>query len=224
METRGRTPRFVNQIDYPTSGIMVIASSKKAAGTAGREFQMRAVTKIYIALVVGDIASQTISAPIAEDIKDPHQFRMCVSATGKHSETRVERIAPISRDACRSIASLSHGLYTLVILRPITGRRHQLRVHLAHVGHPIVGDKLYGYTNSDNNEPAYINKVNGEERLCLHALILSIPRLTSLPLLKAPLELPANFDDLLATLFNTYVHTLAQSEIINEISSQVNPS
>lgn len=199
LETRGRAPRFVNQLDYPTSGLMVIASSRKAAGFAGREFQARAVAKTYVALVVGDVASQTISAPIADDAADPRQFCMCISETGKHSETHVERIAAIPEDLRELSPSLPQGLYTLVALRPVTGRGHQLRLHLAHIGHPIVGDQLYGGRLTDTNQ------CGEEERLCLHALMLSIPNLSGLPFLEAPLEFPS---DLLAIVFNKYKHTI----------------
>lgn len=216
IDTRGIVPRFVNQIDYPTSGIMVIATNKKAAGLAGREFQMRAVKKIYLALVVGDVSNQTISAPITNDINDPHQFRMCISDTGKHAETHVERLAVISEASLAPTALLSQRPYTLVILYPITGRRHQLRVHLAHIGHPIVGDKIYG----DKDRQLDISQVNGQERLCLHAMVLSIPKIANLPLLKAPLEWP---NDLLATVFNKHMHILNQSALLNEFAAQRNP-
>lgn len=205
LKTKGRPPRFVNQLDYPTSGLMVIASNRKAAGSAGREFQARAVTKIYVALAVGDVASQTISAPIADDATDPRQFCMCVTDTGKHAETYVERIAAISEDLREFGPSLPQGPYTLVVLRPITGRRHQLRLHLAHIGHPIVGDQLYG------GGMVGINHGDEEKRLCLHALALSIPKLSDLPLLEAPLELS---NDLLAVVFNKYKHTI-ESILIN---------
>lgn len=189
---------------------MILAANKKAAGSAGREFQMRAVTKVYVALVAGDVNSQTISLPIADDVSDPHQFRMCVSSTGKRSETHVKRIASISKDICDALALSPCESYTLVVLRPVTGRRHQLRVHLAHVGHPIVGDQLYGNAIED------IHHMNGEQRLCLHAFMLSIPNLSDLPLLEAPLELSS---DLLTVLFNKYKHALSKDALLNSIDS-----
>jgi len=127
------TPQAVNRLDVDTSGIVLFSLTKEfqPAFDALVSTHQTTLRKYYLAIVEGTVARDpfTIDVPIA---RDRHQAqRMRVGQSGKSSQTRV---ACIDRSA---------GL-SLVACRLLTGRRHQIRVHLAHLGHPVLGDKLYG--------------------------------------------------------------------------------
>lgn len=154
----GVRPRLVHQLDYPTSGVMILGLSRRAAGSAARHFQNRTVRKFYVALVHGRVCDQTIRTGISDDERDPRGFRMKVDEAGRAAETRVRLVEYL------------HGRdQSLVLLQPLTGRRHQLRLHLAAVGHGIVGDLTYG--PAQRGGPGE----GPEPRLCLHALYLTNP-------------------------------------------------
>lgn len=126
----------INRLDVDTSGIVLFSQTA--------EFQPafdalvadhRLLSKRYLAIVEGEFSSEpfTIDAPIARNRHDARRMR--VGKTGKSAQTRV------------SCVSRRNGL-SLVVCELLTGRRHQIRVHLAHVGYPIVGDVLYGRSHA----------------------------------------------------------------------------
>ena len=120
-------PGIVHRLDKATSGLMVVAKTSRALTVLWRHFARRMVEKRYLALVHGEVGDSegTIIAPIGRD--ENRRPRWGVLEGGKHAETRfhvVERMA--------------NG--TLIELEPVTGRTNQLRIHCAHIGHPIVGD------------------------------------------------------------------------------------
>ena len=139
-------PGLVHRLDRDTSGLLAVAKTQAALSRLSQHFQRRLVEKRYVAVVGGCVRGDalTIGAPIGREEGARPPWR--VSETGKPAETRLR---VIERRAGR----------TLVELEPVTGRTNQLRIHCAHVGHPVVGDILYG----------------GEEhvRLCLHAAALA---------------------------------------------------
>lgn len=130
----------VHRLDMSTSGLVLMALSPLVQRQLSLAFEQRAVHKRYVAIVHGllqpapgtDSEWQTIDAPIAADW--PRRPLRIIDAAGKPSQTRWRVLAqePPGWPGC-----------TRVELEPITGRTHQLRVHLAHMGHPIVGDALY---------------------------------------------------------------------------------
>lgn len=125
-----RSGMLVHRLDKETSGVMVIAKTPEALAALQRQFKARQVTKIYVALVYGKLVPATgvIAVPLRRSKQNREKFT--VKAGGKSAETeyRVKRYYP--------------G-YTQVELRPRTGRTHQIRVHLAYMGHPVVGDERY---------------------------------------------------------------------------------
>jgi 23S rRNA pseudouridine1911/1915/1917 synthase len=125
--------RPIHRLDQDTSGVLAIAKNAYAHQYISEQFQKGQVSKTYIALVHGELSPQqgTIDAPIDRNPDEPH-VRMVLTG-GAASITHYE-------------VSERLGVATLVRLRPITGRTHQLRVHMKHIGHPIVGDPLYGVT------------------------------------------------------------------------------
>jgi 23S rRNA pseudouridine1911/1915/1917 synthase len=124
-------PGIVHRLDKDTSGVLVIAKDTETLADLGRQFRNREVEKQYVAAVSGRIAraSGTIAAPIGRN--PVHRKRMAVRAGGREAFTTYEVIERFTD-------------VTFVRLHPKTGRTHQLRVHLAAIGHPVVGDAVYG--------------------------------------------------------------------------------
>jgi 23S rRNA pseudouridine1911/1915/1917 synthase len=127
-------PGIVHRLDAGTSGLMVVAKDDRAHAALAEMFRRHAVDRRYLALVRGRIAHEeiTIDAPLGRD-----RARIKVRpGTGKEASTEV-RVGERLRDA------------TLVEARPRTGRTHQIRVHLAAIGHPVLGDRRYGGGGDD---------------------------------------------------------------------------
>jgi len=143
----GERAGIVHRLDRATSGVIICAKNPAALSFLQRQFSQRKAKKTYTAIVSGRLNPEhaVIDMPIERNPKAPATFR--VGANGKYAITEYQM-------------TQSGAHYSLLTLKPQTGRTHQLRVHLAHQNHPIVGDVLYG------GEPA--------ERLFLHALELEI--------------------------------------------------
>jgi len=129
--------RLVNRLDRETSGVVLLAKHAGAARELGRLFAGDSdVEKTYDAVVHGRLeCGMTIEAPLGKDEASPVAIKDCVRADGAPAATDVRPVRACTR---------AGGDFTLVEARPRTGRKHQIRIHLAHVGHPIVGDKIYG--------------------------------------------------------------------------------
>lgn len=160
---------IVHRLDRATSGVMICAKHEAALSFLQKQFSARTVQKVYLAIVSGRMEPPTaiIDMPIERNPKKPATFR--VGSNGKSAQTAYKTIQPAER-------------YTMLELTPKTGRTHQLRVHLAYQGKPIVGDELYG------GEPA--------PRLMLHASHLDIT-LPSGERRQFTALLPADFNTLL---------------------------
>lgn len=143
--------RVVHRLDMATSGIMVMARSLEVQRHLQRQFEQRRVSKRYIAVVEGRLSSPEgeVDLPLAADW--PNRPRQKVDPVkGKPSLTRYRHLEYFAdQDSSR------------VVLEPVTGRSHQLRVHMQALGHPIVGDRLYG------------GPVQQADRLLLHAEAIS---------------------------------------------------
>jgi len=126
-------PGIVHRLDKDTSGLMVVAKNDRAQRALQRQLKEREVRKTYIALIKGVPMPRegTIEAPIGRHPKN--RKKMAVVADGREATTRY-----------RVREEIAGGEYSLLEVEPVTGRTHQIRVHLAAIGHPVVGDATYG--------------------------------------------------------------------------------
>lgn len=124
-------PGIVHRLDKDTSGLLVVAKSERARASLTRQLKEREVRKTYLALVHGvpQAPRGTIEAPIGRHPRN--RKKMAVVAGGREAETKYR-----VREALDGFALLE--------VEPVTGRTHQIRVHLAAIGHPVVGDAVYG--------------------------------------------------------------------------------
>ena len=179
-----RRPGIVHRLDKDTSGLIVAAKHDHALWYLQNQFKHRTVAKVYLALVNGSLQppEALIDAPIGRDPR--HRQKMAVVTT-----TRGD--ARPAQTAYRALnyfgAGTAANAYTSVECRPHTGRKHQIRVHLAYIGFPVVGDHLYGR----RKDPL------GLSRHFLHAAELTFRRLSDDEELHITAELP---DDLQAAL------------------------
>lgn len=129
-------PGIIHRLDRDTSGVLVMVKNDKTASLIAKQFTNRTVKKEYIAVVTGAPAEPRakLDLPIGRNPNTPSTFR--VDASGKSAETVYEVIKTSDRRS-------------LVALRPKTGRTHQLRVHMAYIQTPIVGDAIYGHEAAD---------------------------------------------------------------------------
>jgi 23S rRNA pseudouridine1911/1915/1917 synthase len=135
--TCNQQPCLVHRLDRETSGLVVIAKNPTTARELGKVWETRAVKKEYHALVHGHVAAEhgIIDAPLGKDETSPVAIKDCVRPDGTPAQTEFF----VEQRFLRAAADFSR-----LRLLPHTGRKHQLRLHLAHLGHPIVGDKIYG--------------------------------------------------------------------------------
>jgi tRNA pseudouridine32 synthase / 23S rRNA pseudouridine746 synthase len=158
----------VHRLDMATSGLMVMARGVEAQRALSRAFEQRRVHKRYQALVSGDLHAPasadgwaSVELPLAVDWLNRPYSVVCWQ-TGKPSLTRWRRLESA---AVPQNPSGPPDITTRVEMEPMTGRTHQLRVHMMAIGHPIVGDPLYATPRQQALS----------HRLCLHATELSLP-------------------------------------------------
>ena len=179
-------PGIVHRLDKQTSGLMVVAKTDKAHRKLAQQFSRRETRKTYIALVHGKMAKPqgTIDAPVGRDMV--RRTRM----TTRRSDGR----AAVSHWKTLRYINSEYGEFSLLEVRIETGRTHQIRVHLSSIGHPVVGDSLYGAPRELSNKGAKALKTLSLDRNFLHAAALAFRH----PIKETPLSfeqpLPAELD------------------------------
>lgn len=142
------TATIVHRLDMSTSGIMLMALNKASHRELSRQFEKREISKRYVALVWGvpDQSTGSVDLPLICDWPNRPRQKVCFEH-GKPSLTKWCLLERYSNNTC------------LIELEPVTGRSHQLRVHMQSIGHPILGDKFYAHTEAFDQHP----------RLALHS-------------------------------------------------------
>ncbi|MFC2037988.1 RluA family pseudouridine synthase [Chloroflexota bacterium] len=132
-------PGIVHRLDRETSGLILVAKSEKIRRALQQQFKERLVHKAYLALLAGHLqpAWGRIEAPVGRD--PHHRQRMAVLAGGREAITEYHVLEQFAHQH-----GPAAGAYTLVEAEPKTGRTHQIRVHFSSIGHPVVGDTVYG--------------------------------------------------------------------------------
>lgn len=173
-------PGIVHRIDKDTTGIIVVAKNDNAHKCLAEQFKEHSITRKYIALVDGIIKKDKlrINLPIGRDEKN----RIKMAVTTKNSKEAITNITVLKR-------YIKSG-YTLVEARLETGRTHQIRVHMSYIGHPLVGDNVYG--KSDNEF--------GVQGQLLHAKVLGFVHPTTSKYMEFETNLHEDFSAVLDTL------------------------
>jgi 23S rRNA pseudouridine955/2504/2580 synthase len=150
---------LVHRLDRETSGCLVLAKRRSALRELHARFRDGVVEKNYLGLAIGDwqLGEQLIDVPLLVQHRKNGERHVIVSSGGKEARTRVQ-------------LSRTFGKYSLLQCSPLTGRTHQIRVHLQHMGFPLAGDERYG--DEEENRRA---KKFGLDRLFLHAQSIAFP-------------------------------------------------
>jgi tRNA pseudouridine65 synthase len=197
----GRHVYPVHRLDRPTSGVLLFALSPEAARAAADAFESDLVGKSYLAIVRGVPGEElSIDYPLRE-IPDRYEGRReSVESGPKEAVTYFRRLAQAELPV--PVGNYPAARYSLLQVQPRTGRRHQIRRHLKHVFHPILGDTTYG----DGRHNRLFRETLGCGRLLLHAVELSLPHPWSGETVTINAPLDREFADVM--------HRLGWSEII----------
>jgi 23S rRNA pseudouridine1911/1915/1917 synthase len=151
---RGPLPRLrvVHRLDKDTSGLVVFARTVEAERGLGRQYHAHNVMRRYLAVVPGKVAPQRIASRLVRDRGDGRRGSTGDPCVGKVAVTHIEAVEPLPG-------------YSLITCRLETGRTHQIRIHLAELGHPLCGEKVYNRELGGEPEP----DASGAPRLALHA-------------------------------------------------------
>ena len=128
-------PGIVHRLDKDTSGVLIVAKNDRAHNSLSRQFKEGKVIKLYLAIVEGEIKNQKgkIDLPLGRHPKKRKKISV-LNSGGRSAVTVWEKLE-----------DLKYGL-TYIAIKPLTGRTHQIRVHMAYIGHPVLGDSIYGHS------------------------------------------------------------------------------
>jgi 23S rRNA pseudouridine955/2504/2580 synthase len=204
------SPRLVHRLDKDTSGVLLLARTREAAAAMTASFRHRETRKIYWAAVAG------VPHPKAGTIKTG-----LVKATGHGARGEGEKMICVHPDEMASTPGAKRAVtnFTLieaaakrtgwVALEPVTGRTHQLRAHMAEIGHPIVGDGKYGGSSQDNLGDGWGAQLGGDisKKLHLHARSVELEH----PGTRKRLRIEADLPDHMQRTWNTFQWMLADA-------------
>ncbi len=170
---------IVHRLDRDTSGVLILAKNQKAHGWLKEQFQNHTIRKVYVCIVNGWVKNErgVVNKPIG---RSPNDFRKRLSGRGARGEMR-EAITEYK--VLERFTDVEGNKFTILEVRPKTGRTHQIRVHMKYLNHPIVADNLY-----NPGKPV----LGGVNRLALHAKSVEFENLSG-EKIKVKSELPAEF-------------------------------
>ena len=179
-------PGIVHRIDKDTSGLLVVAKHDLAHEGLARQFADHSIDRCYLAIVsdVPRLLSGTVDAPLARSTSNRVKMAIVEPAKGKRAVTHWKRVTVLNAAA-------------LVECRLETGRTHQVRVHMASIGHPLVGDPVYGRTRAEHRQ---LLKDLGFERQALHATRLGFIHPVTKRRLSFESALPSDMQELFSAL------------------------
>jgi 23S rRNA pseudouridine1911/1915/1917 synthase len=185
---KGTRPRLriVHRLDKETSGLVVFARTVAAERGLGKQFKAHTVIRRYLAVVPGVLASQRIASRLIRDRGDGRRGSTALPVEGKEAVTHVEIVERLPG-------------YTLISCRLETGRTHQIRIHLAELGHPVCGEKVYQRKRGAAPEP----DPSAAPRLALHATELGFAHPVSGETMHWSMPLPDDLQGFLNRLRNT---------------------
>ncbi len=168
---QARFLELAHRLDRDTSGLLIVAKKRSALVELHRMLREGEIEKVYLAVAKGQVAARTLCDPLHKYVNAQGERRVSVKEGGMAAETRVKALKSLPE-------------FTFLEIRLLTGRTHQIRVHLAHAGHPVLGDDKYG--DFDLNHRL---EKQGVRRLFLHAsrLALAHPLAKEMIRLEAPL-------------------------------------
>lgn len=176
----------VHRLDRPTSGVLLFALDPQTARTLSEDFAQHRVQKEYLALVRGWTPDQLfIDYPLKEELDKIADKFATVDKPAQEAQTQLQRLQTVELPYAVS-AKHPTSRYSLVRLMPHTGRKHQLRRHMAHIFHPIVGDTKHG----DGRHNRFFREQYDCQRLMLCNLSLTIQH----PVLQSPLRIQTELD------------------------------
>jgi 23S rRNA pseudouridine1911/1915/1917 synthase len=182
---KGPLPRLrvVQRLDKETSGLVVFARTVVAERELGRQFRAHLVVRRYLAIVPGSLAPGRLASRLVRDRGDGRRGSTTLPGQGKAAVTHVDVVERL-------------GDKTLVACRLETGRTHQIRIHLAELGHPICGEKVYNRTRDGR----ILAEVSGAPRLALHAAELGFVHPVSGASVHWTMPLPTDLEGFLQRL------------------------
>ncbi len=210
-----RRPGIVHRIDKDTSGLLVIAKNDRAHAGLSDLFARHDITRIYLALCWGIPAQLRgrIDAPIARH--PVHRKKMTVRAQGRHAVTRYQRLQSW------------HDTVSLIGCMLETGRTHQIRVHLTHIGHPLIGDPVYGHPRRgllQNLPEAARIAIRAFPRQALHAALLGFRHPITGKYLEFTAPPPADFTALMEKLSGERLETARFNHHLSKVLASLHPT
>jgi 23S rRNA pseudouridine1911/1915/1917 synthase len=181
-------PGIVHRLDKDTSGALVVAKDDATHRDLARQFAERQVKKRYLAILRGNLRE-------AEGVIDAAVGRHPIYRQKMSTHTRVGRQAVTEFHVLERF-----GAYTLVELCPRTGRTHQIRVHMAALGHPLLGDPTYGRNRQESHRSPLAQRLSWFRRQALHAWVLGFVHPVTERWLECHAPLPADLEQLLTNL------------------------
>ena len=185
----------LHRLDRPTSGVLLFGLSKEVAQLMGEQFEQRLLQKTYWAIVRGYINNEgMIDHPIKPTADFKRDKQRIAQKEAQDAVTGYRRLGTLELPYC--VDQFPSSRYSLVELSPQTGRKHQLRKHLKHLSHPIIGDPKYGKSKHNNFFKEHFN---------CHRLLLAATQLTfTHPITHAPLTISAPVEDVFSDISSLF--------------------